>query len=122
MHPMLLAALLASSPASAPPMQVPVPQPSCVARHFAPMVGPSGEVPRSWAENKEVALAINGIPGERIREPGPASHGYYVWFHRPAADADHGYVVQSGGLAGNMRVYGPFPLPQCAPAGATNAA
>lgn len=110
MSVLLLIALLSQSPqAPAPP---PTAQDDCIVQHFARQVSATG-TPPGWVENKDATRTLKEVLGQPISDPELVLDGYSYHFHRPTRDADHVYVLQTGGLAGNVRVYGPFPLPHC---------
>ena len=89
------------------------PKKSCTSLYFSKLVNAFG-VPRSWDENKRAPAAVEDGVGELINDSGVVADGFHHWFYRDGKNSNHGYIVQVGGLAGNKRVYGPFPLPKCA--------
>lgn len=88
---------------------------ACVARRLRPFVGPYG-VQQAWPVMASPPTGLLHTLGTPLSDTGMVADGYQQFLHVDT-DARAVYVVEQGGFAGTFKVYGPLPLPQCAPSG-----
>ena len=124
MHTTALLLLLAASPAEPPPpadltidtrmrRDTVDPAADCVARRLTPFLSPYG-IQQAWPVMAYPPPELLQVMGTPISDMGHIADGYQHFLHVDAtARAVH--VVEQGGFAGTTKVYGPLPLPRCAP-------
>lgn len=92
---------------------------ACAARRLKPFVGPYG-VQQAWPVMASPPAGLHHTMGTPLSDTGMIADGYQQFLHVDTA-ARAVYVVEQGGFAGTFKVYGPLPLPQCAPGADTGA-
>ena len=112
--------LMTAACASATPPATPAPPTradattACAAQRLKPFVSPYG-IRQGWPVMtywpRELLYSLE-IP---LSDMGHIADGYQQYLHIDTA-ARAVYVVEQGGFAGTTKVYGPLPLPRCAPA------
>ena len=91
----------------------------CVARRLRPFVSPYG-IQQPWPVSAALPADQQDTLGALLSENGIVADGYQQFLHVDEV-ARTVYVVEQGGFAGTTKVYGPLPLPRCAPADGTSA-
>ena len=86
---------------------------ACAARRLKPFVGPFG-VQQAWPVMASPPAGLHHTMGTPLSETGMIADGYQQFLHVDTG-ARAVYVVEQGGFAGTFKVYGPLPLPRCAP-------
>lgn len=96
---------------SGAPSTVVDPVTACVAERIRPFVGPYG-VQQAWPTIAPPPEALQHTLGTPLSDTGMVADGYRHTLHADT-EARTVYVVEQGGFAGTVKVYGPLPLPQC---------
>jgi hypothetical protein len=91
----------------------------CVARRLKPFVSPYG-IQQAWPVSAALPASQQRTLGALLSDNGNVADGYQQFLHVDDA-ARTVHVVQQGGFAGTTKVYGPLPLPHCAPADGASA-
>ena len=110
MHLLVLAAAMA---ATSPPV-APVPEQrveECTAQRLKRFVGPFG-AQQSWPVAAELPAQLQHYAGLVLSEPGVVLDGYRHVLHVEAR-TNSAYVLQQGGIAGQVVVFGPLPVAAC---------
>lgn len=116
---LMLLALSASPGDAAPPEGRTRPGASapvidCVARRLKPFVSPYG-IQQPWPVSTALPAGQQDAMGALLSDNGIVADGYQQFLHVDEV-ARTVHVVEQGGFAGTTKVYGPLPLPRCAPA------
>ena len=86
----------------------------CVARRLKPFVSPYG-IQQPWPVSAALPAGQQDAMGALLSDNGIIADGYQQFLHVDEV-ARTVHVVEQGGFAGTTKVYGPLPLPRCAPA------
>lgn len=86
----------------------------CVARRLKPFVSPYG-IQQAWPVMASPPPELVQTLDTPLADMGHIADGYQQFLHIDR-QARAVYVVEQGGFAGTTKVYGPLPLPRCAPA------
>lgn len=122
--PSLLLVLSALSAAAAAPPAILVlddlattgdPATACAVARLKPFVSPYG-IRQRWPVATALPASHENALGTLLSGTGPVADGYRQVLHIDR-QARAVYLVEEGGFAGTRKVFGPLPLPQCAPAG-----
>ena len=85
----------------------------CTADRLKRFVSPLG-TNQVWPKAQELPVQLHGQMGTVLSEQGQVLDGYRHVLHvEPAKNT--AYVVQVGGFAGTMTVFGPLPVAACPP-------
>lgn len=85
---------------------------SCTAQRLKPFVDPLG-IKQSWPVAEELSPQFQNSFGMLISDQGAVADGYMHTLHVDLRERK-AYVVEQGGFAGRMKVYGPLPVALCA--------
>jgi len=86
---------------------------TCAVQRLRPFLSPYG-IQQSWPVLERPPQELLLTLGTPISDMGQIADGYQHFLHVDAK-ARAVYVVEQGGFAGTTKVYGPLPLPRCAP-------
>lgn len=111
---LLVAASISSEGRNAPvPIAIGEPATACVAQRLKPFVNPYG-IRQAWPVMASPPAELLHALGTPLSDMGHIADGYQQFLHVDA-QARAVYVVEQGGFAGTTKVFGPLPLPRCAP-------
>lgn len=85
---------------------------ACTAARLRPYMSPYG-LRQPWPRLAELPAALVDDAGEVLGDMGHVSDGYRQTLHVDGK-ARAAYVLEQGGFAGSVRVYGPLPVAACA--------
>lgn len=99
---------------SYPPLEVsPDPLGDCARMRLKPFVNPYG-IQQAWPVVDAPSQDLMQAQERPLSDSGQVADGYAHFVHiDPVARAV--FVIEQGGFAGTTKVYGPLPLPRCAP-------
>lgn len=113
--------LVTATCASAAPPATPLPRDdaitACAVQRLKPFVSPYG-IRQAWPVMTSPPPELMQTLGTPLADMGHIADGYQQFLHIDR-QARAVYVVEQGGFAGTTKVYGPLPLPRCAPAAET---
>jgi hypothetical protein len=89
----------------------------CAVQRLKPFVSPYG-IRQAWPVMASPPPELMQTLGTPLADMGHIADGYQQFLHIDR-QARAVYVVEQGGFAGTTKVYGPLPLPRCAPAAET---
>jgi len=111
---LLLAASVPHDGRDAPvPAAIGEPASACVAQRLKPFVSPYG-IQQAWPVMASPPADVLDSLGAPLADMGQVADGYQQFVHVDTR-ARAVYVVEQGGFAGTTKVFGPLPLPRCAP-------
>ncbi|WP_334178459.1 hypothetical protein [Pseudoxanthomonas sp.] len=113
MQPLVLLLALASAPDPDMPHSIPDNTTACVVQRLKPFMSPYG-IRQAWPVMASPPPELLNTLGSPMSDMGHIADGYQQFLHVDA-QARAVYVVEQGGFAGTTKVFGPLPLPRCAP-------